>query len=308
MQKLRLLGALAAVGLLLMLTSSVHAPPPPPQENEPRYNLGCGYREPFRDIPQGGTGETILYFYSAYGNVTCYVAVNVEAAPQGWRVEYQPEMVIVEPQWFSENKFEVEPGQECLLLKYVEDNENKQGYVRAWTVKVSVKVPENEALGTYTVRVGYVGDWKMGGMSAVTRAGNAEWRIKVVESTPIVGPGTSPIWFIAGLITILAVPTTVFRSKWVPAMVSLGSKIRSRAHMPTLPKLPGKPIKLMDQLKVHKGGRPAVVASVPGGEPESPPLPPGHRPTPRRLSLTDIGIAIAFILMLFGFLLVVGLL
>lgn len=317
---MRRFGLLCAMALLLVLFLNT----PQVRADEPRYNLGAGYVEPFRDIPQGGTGESTLYFYSAYGNVTCYVTISVDQAPPGWKVEYDPELVVVEPQWFSPTPFELGPGQESILLKYVENGENKQGYVRAWTVKVKVKVPENEALGTYTVKVGYVGDWRMGGMSAVKRAGSSEWHIKVVEQAVGSGGGFSSIYVII-LATVFTIPAMIFtRSKWVPAVASLGSRLR-KIHRPTLPKFtlsrPRHPEKkvaqkgpgLMDQLKVHSVSQvnpavsPAVAEQpqVPGGEPESPPLPLGHRPK-MGIDPFYVGIGLAIALALLGALIAMG--
>jgi len=158
---------------LIFITSSVNA-------EEPKYNLGVAYDETFPKLKQGGTDESTMYFYSAFGTVTCYVTASVDNCPSGWRVKFEPENLVVEPQPLENESFDVGENEFCLSLSYTDENGvRRQGWAKAWPMKVSITAPEDAEPDNYPVRISYVGDFRMGGMSAVQRAGSIDWTIEV---------------------------------------------------------------------------------------------------------------------------------
>lgn len=159
---------------------------PPANADEPQYNLGVIYGETFPNVKQGATGESTIYFYSAFGNVNCWVTTTADNCPSGWRVEFVPENVTVIPQWFENQAFDVGSGEACLSLSYKDDNGvSKKGWVRAYPIKVRVTVPKNADPDNYPVKISYKGDFRMGGMSPVNRSGSVDWTVEVESGAPI---------------------------------------------------------------------------------------------------------------------------
>jgi hypothetical protein len=276
---MRGLAILLGATLLLVMVAHVHA-------QGPKYNLGVTYDEVFPSVERGGVGESTLYFFSAYGTVTCYVTVSADEYPPGWRVEFDPEMVVVEPKWFSPEPFDVPRGETCLLLQYKDENGNPaQGWVHAYPIKVSVRVPSDAELGTYKVKLSYVGDFRMQGMSVVKRAGSVEWNVEVVEPTakPPEPFKFSPLHLLI-LAGIGAVPLLVFtRSRWAPPLAGFLSRVR-RMNIPR-PRLESP---LMAQLKLRQP-RP-----LPAEEPRTPPE--GALPTkPKHFGLDAYDIAMVIL-------------
>ena len=70
---------------------------PPANADEPRYNVGVVYGESFPKVKPGATGESTIYFYSAFGNVTCYVSATADNYTSGWRLEFDPKMSLLYP-------------------------------------------------------------------------------------------------------------------------------------------------------------------------------------------------------------------
>jgi hypothetical protein len=147
---------------------------PPANADEPKYNLGVIYGEAFPNVQAGATGESTIYFYSAFGNVTCYVTPSAENYPSGWVVDFEPENLVVVPQWFENQPFDVGDNEECLSLYYKDNNGvDVKGWVRAYPMKVLVTVPEETSPDKYPVKISYAGDFRMGGMSAINRSGGS---------------------------------------------------------------------------------------------------------------------------------------
>jgi hypothetical protein len=171
---------------------------PPANADEPKYNLGVVYGEAFPKIKPGGTGEVTIYFYSAFGNVTCYVTPGVNNSPSGWSVDFAPENTVVVPQWFENQPFSVADNEACLSLYYKDNNgADVKGWVRAYPMKVIVTAPQGTSPGKYPVKISYVGDFRMGGMSAIKRSGGVDWTVEV-EGTPIFSSGS-------GLLIVLVI-------------------------------------------------------------------------------------------------------
>jgi len=163
---------------LISVTSSVNA-------EEPKYNLGVAYDETFPKLKQDTTGESTIYFYSAFGTVNCYVTTSVDDCPSGWWVKFEPENLVVEPQPLENEPFDVGENEFCLSLSYTDENEvRRQGWARAWPMRVRITASENAEPDNYPVRISYVGDFRMGGMSAVQRGGSVDWTIEVEAAEP----------------------------------------------------------------------------------------------------------------------------
>jgi hypothetical protein len=170
--------ALSPALILFLIVPSANA-------DEPKYNVGVVYGEAFPNIKPGATGETTIYFYSAFGNVTCYVTPAADNYPHGWSVDFAPENLIVIPQWFENQPFNVGANEVCLSLYYKDNNGvSVKGWVRAYPMKVLVMVPKETLTGKYPVKISYEGDFRMGGMSAIKRSGGVDWTVEV-EGKPI---------------------------------------------------------------------------------------------------------------------------
>jgi len=180
---------------------------PPANADEPQYNLGVIYGETFPKVKQGATGESTIYFYSAFGNVTCWVTATADNYPSGWRVEFVPENVTVIPQWFENQPFDVGAGEACLSLYYKDENGvSKKGWVRAYPMKARVTVPKDAKPDNYSVKISYEGDFRMGGMSAIKRSGGVDWMVEV-EGNPSI-PSSSAILIIL-VICVIVVGTAI---------------------------------------------------------------------------------------------------
>ncbi len=198
MQKLSVSLALGMMLSSLILTAV------PTSADEPRYNLGAIYDKTFPKIEQGTTGESTIYFYSAFGDVTCYITATADSYPDGWQVQFDPVSITVEPQWFENAPFEVSEGETCLQLSYEDENGiSRQGWVRAYPMEVHVTVPKDVEPGSYEVRISYVGDFRMSGMSVVKRSGGIGWTIEVESEGPTASSGSNIL--LIGVITICAV-------------------------------------------------------------------------------------------------------
>jgi hypothetical protein len=158
--------------LCVLLMSSV---PAASASDEPRYNLGAAYNEAFPQIEQGASGTSIIYFYSAFGDVPVYVTAAVDSCPNGWRVEFEPENITVVPQWFENKPFQVNENEYCLKLTYG----GNVGWVRAYPMTVRITPPADAKPDNYVVKISYVGDFRMEGMSIVKRSGGVEWTVEV---------------------------------------------------------------------------------------------------------------------------------
>jgi len=167
-----------AISPALISLTSVNA-------EEPKYNLGVAYDETFPKLKQGTTGESTMYFYSAFGTVNCYVTASLDNRPNGWQVKFEPENLVVEPHSLENEPFEVGEGEACLSLSYTDENGvSRQGWARAWPMRVRITAPEDAEPDNYPVRISYVGDFRMGGMSAVQRAGSIDWTIEIEAAEP----------------------------------------------------------------------------------------------------------------------------
>jgi len=192
--------------LILLIAPSANA-------DEPRYNLGVIYAEVFPNVKQGATGEGTIYFYSAYGNVTCFVSASADNYPSGWLVKFNPENIAVVPKWFENELFEVSEGENCLPLTYKDDNGiSRQGWVRAYPMKVRVTVPKDTESGSYDLKISYVGDFRMGGMSALNRSGGVEWTVEVESGAPG-AHSISSIFFIVAIVVITVVTVAMIKLK-----------------------------------------------------------------------------------------------
>jgi len=176
--------------LCVLLVSSVSAAS---ASDEPRYNLGAAYNETFPQIEQGASGTSIIYFYSAFGNVPVYVTAAVDSCPNGWRVEFEPENITVVPQWFENKPFQVGENEYCLKLTYG----GNVGWVRAYPMTVRITPPADAKPDNYVVKISYVGDFRMEGMSIVKRSGGVEWTVEVV-------PRPAPVFNILLIVVCVA--------------------------------------------------------------------------------------------------------
>jgi len=160
---------------------------PPANADEPRYNVGVAYGETFPKVIAGTTGEATIYFYSAFGNVTCYVTPAADNYPPGWSVDFAPENLIVIPQWFENQPFDVGKNEVCLSLYYKDNyNVSVKGWVRAYPMKVLVTVPKGTLPDKYPVKISYEGDFRMEGNSAIKRSGGVDWTVEVESGGPII--------------------------------------------------------------------------------------------------------------------------
>jgi hypothetical protein len=176
---------------------------PPANADEPKYNLGVVYGETFPKVKPGATGEITIYFYSAFGNVTCYVTSSADNYPSGWMVDCSPENLVVIPQWFENKPFDVNDNEACLSLYYKDNNGvDVKGWVRAYPMKVFVTVPEKTLPGKYPVKISYEGDFRMEGMSAINRSGGVDWTVEVAGAPSV--PSRSNILFIVAIIVVVA--------------------------------------------------------------------------------------------------------
>lgn len=174
---------------------------PPANADEPKYNVGVVYGESFPNVKPGATGETTIYFYSAFGNVTCYVTPAADNFPPGWSVDFAPENLIVIPQWFENQPFDVGDNEVCLSLYYKDNNDvSVKGWVRAYPINVLVTVPKETLPDKYPVKISYEGDFRMGGMSAIKRSGGVDWTVEV-EGKPIF-PSSSSLLIIVVICAI----------------------------------------------------------------------------------------------------------
>jgi hypothetical protein len=105
--------------------------------------------------------------------------------PREWSVDFAPENLIVIPQWFENQPFDVGDNEVCLSLYYKDNNGvSVKGWVRAYPMKVLVTVPKETLPDKYPVKISYVGDFRMEGMSAINRSGGVDWTVEV-EGKPI---------------------------------------------------------------------------------------------------------------------------
>ena len=87
-------------------------------------------------------------------------------------------------------------------MAYKDENGiSKQGWVRAYPMNGRVAVPKDAEPGSYDVKISYVGDFRMGRMSAVNRSGSVTWKVEVESGTPST-PSSSNIFFIVAIIAI----------------------------------------------------------------------------------------------------------
>jgi hypothetical protein len=174
-----MLGLALSPALILLLMV------PPANADEPKYNVGVVYSEAFPKVKPGATGESTIYFYSAFGNVTCYVTPAADNYPRGWSVDFAPENLVVIPQWFENQPFDVGDNEVCLSLYYKDnDNVSVKGWVRAYPMKVLVTVPKETLPDKYPVKTSYVENFGMGGRAPFSNPAELIGRSKLNRVGP----------------------------------------------------------------------------------------------------------------------------
>jgi hypothetical protein len=195
---------------------------PPANADEPKYNFAIVWGETFPKVKPGATGETTIYFYSAFGNENCYVTPAADNYPRGWSVDFAPENLIVIPQWFENQPFDVGENEVCLSLSYtINDSVKVNGWVRAYPMKVLVTVPKGTLPDKYPVKTSYMGDFRMEGTSVARPSHEADWTVEV-EGKPIF-PSNSSVLIII-VICAIAVGGSIIAIKRIKSR-----KKRSRA-------------------------------------------------------------------------------
>jgi hypothetical protein len=71
-----------------------------------------------------------------------------------------------------------------------------------------VTVPNDADPGSYDLKIAYVGDFRMGGMSALNRSGAVEWTVEVESGAPG-AHSISNILFIVAIVAIAVVSVAI---------------------------------------------------------------------------------------------------
>jgi len=175
--------------VLIFLIGVVNA-----QEEEAKYNFGSAQSAKEISIAPGDEVTTKLYFYNIHGNRITHISLEVGEAPKNWDISIDPALheisVIVSgvTTTIEENLF-VEPGSDVAesipddVPEGIEYISSSVGFVGAKPVKIKIKIPSNEKLGTAaTVRIDAVAEWLgQTGTAAITQGRSFEYTVTVVS-------------------------------------------------------------------------------------------------------------------------------
>jgi hypothetical protein len=174
---------------LILLIGVVNA-----QEEEAKYNFGSAQSAKELSIAPGDEVTTKLYFYNIHGNRITHISLEVGEAPKNWNIAIEPALhkttvsVSGVPTTIEENLY-VEPGSDVAesipsnVSEGIEYISSPVGFVGAKPVKIKIKVPSDEKLGTVAnVRIDAVASWLgQTGTAAITQGRSFEYKVTVVS-------------------------------------------------------------------------------------------------------------------------------
>jgi len=135
-------------------------------QEAPKYNFGTMQQGKNFYLHPGEEFEIPIYFYNVYGNRITHVIITPENVPEGWEVEINPEvhnqtLIVSGIRTTIQENIYVEPTNATGDLSSCQEiisrfdspgkclwNDNIKSYIPAKEVRIRVKVPENETLGS----------------------------------------------------------------------------------------------------------------------------------------------------------------
>jgi len=186
----RIIPVILALIVLMTLSSAALAQEPA------KYNLASiqGSKE-IKIIP-GGEGSGVIYFYNIDGNRITHIVLEISQAPANWQVEIQPplgetqvdiggkivtvsENLYIEPSQALSQKAEDTPaGTVCIAIP-------QRGYALAKEVKIIVRAPDSEKIGTRgEIIVAATARWLgQSGAAAVSQNRDFNFSVEVISET-----------------------------------------------------------------------------------------------------------------------------
>ena len=146
-------------------------------EEAPKYNFGSAQASEDLTVTPGEEVSTKLFFYNIFGNRITHISLTLENAPSNWDVSIDPEQhdttvsISGVATTINENLYvkpseaiEVAPKDVPEGFEYIS---SPVGFIGAKPVIITIKVPEDEKLGTSaTVTISATAEWlgKTGGI------------------------------------------------------------------------------------------------------------------------------------------------
>lgn len=135
-----------------------------------KYNFGSMQAAKELSISPGDEVETKLYFYNVYGNRITHITLFVSQAPEGWEIELEPELhnTTVDIAGITVNVTEnlyVMPSTATDTIpadipEGIEYISSSVGYIGAKSVKIKIKVPEDEEIGKeFNITISASAEW-----------------------------------------------------------------------------------------------------------------------------------------------------
>ena len=164
-------------------------------QEEAKYNFGSAQSAKELTIAPGDDVTTKLYFYNIHGNRITHISLEVAESPKNWDITIDPPIhettvsVSGVPTTIKENLF-VEPPSDVTdaiptnVPKGIEYISSPVGFVGAKPVKIKIKVPSDEKLGTVAkITIDGTATWLgQTGTAAITQGRSFEYKVTVVSS------------------------------------------------------------------------------------------------------------------------------
>jgi len=146
-------------------------------EEAPKYNFGSAQASEDLTVTPGEEVSTKLFFYNIFGNRITHISLTLENAPSNWDVSIEPEQhdttvsISGVATTINENLY-VEPSKAVEeapkdVPEGFEYISSSVGFIGAKPAIITIKVPEDEKLGTSaTVTISAIAEWlgKTGGI------------------------------------------------------------------------------------------------------------------------------------------------
>jgi len=163
-------------------------------QEDAKYNFGSAQADKELKTNPGGEISTKLYFYNIYGNRITHIKLEVSEYPENWIISLTPDAHDAEVDvsgvltTINENLYvEVSEAVDEIpenVPEGIEYISSSVGSIGAKPVEIKIKVPSDEAYGTYDLRIDASAFWLgQEGTAEIQQSRSFDYKIDLVSET-----------------------------------------------------------------------------------------------------------------------------
>ena len=161
-------------------------------QEDAKYNFGSAQADKELKTNPGGEISTKLYFYNIYGNRITHIKLEVSESPENWIIRLTPDVHDAEVDvsgvitTINENLYvEISEAVDEIpenVPEGIEYISSSVGYIGAKPVEIKIKVPSDEAYGTYDLRIDASAFWLgQQGTAEIQQSRSFDYKIDLVS-------------------------------------------------------------------------------------------------------------------------------